>query len=267
MTFAILGCGYTGVRVAGRLLAKGHQVIATTRTPARLAGLAARGALILEVDVETPANLKFIPAGARILYSIPSVTPEVLTALSQPSRIIYLSTTGVYGAKRDVDETTPVAPRTPREQLRVDAERAICAGEWSSLVLRPAAIYGPGRGIHVSMARGDFRLVGDGSNFVSRIHVRDLAAHAEAALMSDVTGAYPVADEEPCESREIAQFCASLLGLPMPSMVHAADVHDTRRADRRVDGRAIRNLLGITLRYPSYRVGVPASNDVTTEYS
>jgi nucleoside-diphosphate-sugar epimerase len=117
------------------------------------------------------------------------------------------------------------------------------------------------------MARGDFRLVGDGSNFVSRIHVDDLAAHAEAALMSDVTGAYPVADEEPCQSREIAQFCAGLLGLPMPSTVDTEDVHDTRRADRRVDGRAIRKLLGITLSYPSYRVGVPASNDVTTEYS
>ena len=32
----------------------------------------------------------------------------------------------------------------------------------SSIVLRPAAIYGPGRGVHVSIAEGRYRLVGDG---------------------------------------------------------------------------------------------------------
>jgi nucleoside-diphosphate-sugar epimerase len=168
--------------------------------------------------------------------------------------MVYLSTTGVYGGVRDVDENTPAA-----EHPRMEAERAVAAGPWSALILRPAAIYGPGRGIQVSMARGEFRLVGDGSNFVSRIHVDDLALHCEAALLSDLTGAYPVADEEPCESREIAGFCARLLGVPMPLSVSAAEVHDTRRADRRVDGSAIRKLLGITLRYPSYQVGIPAS--------
>jgi hypothetical protein len=30
-------------------------------------------------------------------------------------------------------------------------------------------------------------------------------------------------------------------------------------ANRRVDGSAIRKLLGVTLRYPSYRTGIPAS--------
>jgi nucleoside-diphosphate-sugar epimerase len=190
-----------------------------------------------------------------VLYSIPLLIPEVLDSLAgRAARMVYLSTTGVYGTVRDVDENTPIG-----EHARVEAERAVTAGPWPALILRPAAIYGPGRGIQVSMARGEFRLVGDGSNFVSRIHVDDLAAHCEAALLSDVTGAYPVADEEPCRSCEIAGFCATLLGLPMPVSVAAEDVHDTRRADRRVDGGAIRKLLGITLQYPSYRVGIPAS--------
>jgi nucleoside-diphosphate-sugar epimerase len=190
-----------------------------------------------------------------VLYSIPSLIPEVLEALAgRAARMVYLSTTGVYGGARDVDENTPIG-----EHARVEAERAIASGPWPALILRPAAIYGPGRGIQVSMARGEFRLVGDGSNFVSRIHVDDLAAHCEAALVSDLTGAYPVADEEPCASREIAGFCATLLGLPMPLSVSAEEVHETRRADRRVDGSAIRKLLGITLLYPSYKVGIPAS--------
>jgi nucleoside-diphosphate-sugar epimerase len=85
--------------------------------------------------------------------------------------------------------------------------------------------------------------------------VDDLAAHVEAGLLSDITGAYPVADDEPCTSREIAEFCAKLLDLPMPP-----EQAKTFSTSRRVDGSAIRRALGITLRYPSYRVGVPASS-------
>ena len=86
---------------------------------------------------------------------------------------------------------------------------------------------------------------------VSRIHVDDLATHVEAALLSDFTGAYPVADEEPCTPRELAAFCSRILG----------KLVDPRaaRSNRRVDGSAIRRVLGVTLQYPSYRVGIPAS--------
>ncbi|HUS04975.1 MAG TPA: NAD-dependent epimerase/dehydratase family protein [Bryobacteraceae bacterium] len=269
MAFVILGCGYTGVRVAERLLRRGEKVIATTRSPGRLSQLAAAGAEVIEWDAARSSGLEFIPEGAAILYSIPLVetpsgpqdrTPEILAKLPfPPRRLVYLSTTGVYGAARDIDEFTPAAPRSAREHLRTEAERAVLGGPWTSLVLRPAAIYGPGRGIHVSLARGDFRLLGDGQNFVSRIHVEDLAEQAVAALLSELTGAYPVADEEPCTSFEIARFCAELLGLPMPPVAEAAELHHTRGSNRRVDGSAIRKLLRITLRYPSYRVGIPAS--------
>jgi hypothetical protein len=65
-----------------------------------------------------------------------------------------------------------------------------------------------------------------------------------------------VADEDPCRSREIAEFCANLLGVELPKGPVA-----TPRVfgDRKVDGSAIRRLLGIKLLYPSYRVGIPAS--------
>lgn len=173
--------------------------------------------------------------------------------------MLYLSTTGIYGAQRDVDENTSPAPLTEREKLRIEAEAAVRCGPWTSLVLRPAAIYGPSRGVHVAMREGRFQLVGDGGNFVSRIHVDDLAAHVEAALLSDLTGAWPVADELPSTSREIAEFCSRLLDLPMPESLPREAAHETRRADRRVDGRAIRARLGIGLRYPTYREGIPAS--------
>jgi nucleoside-diphosphate-sugar epimerase len=228
----ILGCGYTGERVARRFLARGASVTATNSKTERFE--VAPGALVLH---SVP------PAGSRGLMD------ELGNA---PARVVYLSTTGVYGAARFVDESTAAAPETEQHRLRLDEERRVAAGPWSSLILRPASIYGPGRGVHESLKRGTCRV---DENFVSRIHVDDLAAHVEAGLLSGVTGAYPVADEEACTSREIAEFCARLLNLPLP--LHAqAKAYAT---SRRVDGSAIRRALGITLRYPSYRVGIPAS--------
>lgn len=269
----ILGCGYTGRRVARRLLDRGVRVLATTRHPEKLEEIAARGAVILRLDVLEERTLRrlrqAVEEPVRVLHSIPVVdgpqgpldpTPALLEALSgRIRRLVYLSTTGVYGAAPFADETTPVAPLGERERLRVAAEAAVLGGGWPALVLRPAAIYGPGRGVHESIRLGRYRLAGDGANFVSRIHVDDLAAICEAALASEITGAYPVADEEPCSSRQMAEFCAGLLGLPVPEPTDPATLHRTRQVDRRVDGRAILRLLGLTLRYPSYRTGVPAA--------
>jgi nucleoside-diphosphate-sugar epimerase len=203
-------------------------------------------------------DLSFVPPGARVLYSIPPLEPdpiaEVIAELgSRIRRLVYLSTTGVYGRTRDVDENTPAAPVTVHDHARVAAESAVMQSSCSSMVLRPAAIYGRDRGVHISVREGRFRLAGDGANFTSRIHVQDLAAIADAALFSDATGAWPVADDYPCTSREIAPYCAELAGVPLPPPAHASELHHSRRANRRVDGRAIRALLRVDLEYPTYR--------------
>ena len=266
----ILGCGFTGRRVAARLVAAGYRVWATTRHPEalKIAGVEA-----LRLDLDDAESLRTlgaaVPPGARVLHSIPllqtaagdwfDATPRLLDALGgKPARLVYLSTTGVYGAQEQVDETTRPAPRGARERLRVAAEDAVLAEACSTLVLRPAAIYGPRRGVHESLRRGVFRRPGDGSRFVSRIHVDDLAAITTAALLSDERGGWPVADEEPCTSNAICQFVADLTGLPMPESAAADRLSETLRNNRRVDGRAICARLGVTLRYASYRTGIPA---------
>ena len=255
--FLILGAGFTGSRVAERLQRSGFPVISTHRT---------------SFDASNSDYSKLIPLiepGTVVLHSIPTlrtesglreITPELTAALrlNPPVRIVYLSTTGVYGAQSTVDENTGVAPRTERERLRVEAENAVRDGPWSSMILRPAAIYGPGRGIHASMRAGTFQLSENPSNYVSRIHVDDLAAQAYAALLSDQQGSYPVADEEPCTSLEAAEFCATLLGIRLPDATSSAVLGETRRADRRVDGSAIRKILNVPLIYPTYKLGFPA---------
>lgn len=108
------------------------------------------------------------------------------------------------------------------------------------------------------MREGRFRLPRDESRLVSRIHVDDLAAIVARALQQHVEGAYPVADECPATSGEVARHCASLLDLPLPAVVSDDCLSETRRADRRVDGSAILRLLGMRLRYPSFREGITA---------
>lgn len=272
-SLVILGCGYT----ARRLPRFDGRVLAFSRTPA---GLAELGFEPVAWDAGAPDAserlAKQVPEGATVLYSVPTLrtgeggldepAPRLLPALAgRARRVVYLSTTGVYGPAHDVDETTPVNPQTERQRLRVAAEQAVFAGPWESLVLRPAAIYGPGRGAHVAMAEGRYKLAGDGSGFISRVHVEDLAAIVSAALASELTGAYPVADDRPCSQREMAEFVCELTGLPMPPTVPVEQADETRRGDRRVDGGAIRRLLGVALRYPSYREGVPAAIRAETE--
>jgi nucleoside-diphosphate-sugar epimerase len=248
----VLGCGFTGERVARRFLARGARVTVTARHPERLADLGAEAVLLEQLRV-TP--------GALVLHSLPPDGSQgVLEMLGDaPARVVYLSTTGVYGNQRFVNEWTPAAPETESHHSRIAEERRVAAGPWSSLILRPAAIYGPGRGVHEALRRGTCKL---GGNFISRIHVDDLAAHVEAGLLSAITGVYPVADEEPCTSTEIAEFCSRLLGIPLPGTGSAGG--PSQNADRQVDGSAIRRALGIQLAYPSYRVGIPASIQTNT---
>ena len=111
----------------------------------------------------------------------------------------------------------------------------------------------------MSLREGKHRYWGDGSNYISRIHVDDLAALTEAALLSDLTGAYPVADDEPARAIDITRFCAELLSVPVPPPESGLPGEDTRRSNRRVDGRAIRRALGVELVFPSYRLGIPAA--------
>ncbi len=270
----ILGCGYTGIRVARWLASLDVSVVATKRElDASALHEAESGIEMHRFDALNLEDLHSLPTLVEsceaVVFSIPTLRlrgalverlPDVIRSIPDRGiRCIYLSTTGVYGKQHHVDELTPPAPGSPREWLRVEAENSILSGFQSSLVLRPAAIYGPGRGVHVSMREGRYRLTGDGSNYISRIHVDDLAAHVVAALRSSLSGAWPVADESPSTQRDMAAFCASLLGLPMPLQAEPDSVSETLRANRRVDGDAIRRLLAITLRYPSFREGVPAS--------
>ena len=264
----IIGCGFTARRAARMLLKDGWDVTATSRSPENLGWLEALGARLERFDASRDRRIQAVAEGAHVLLSVPTLrlegqlvepTPDLLAALrGVPRHLTYLSTTGVYGPVRDVNEHTPVSPETERQRLRAAAEDAAQSHACAALVLRPAAIYGPGRGVHQAMREGRFQLAANSTRLVSRIHVDDLAAIVVRAVQQGAEGAYPVADECPAASAEVARYCSELLDLRLPEVVPEASLSETRRTDRRVDGSAIRRVVGIRLRYRSYREGIPA---------
>lgn len=265
----ILGAGFTGRRVAALLADRGWQVKATTRSPQNLADLRNRGVDVLRFDADRDPLAEIPADGASVLLSIPTLrnegaldepTPRLLASLSGcPEHLTYLSTTGIYGRIREVNETTAPAPKTERQRLRLRAERAVLAQQCPALILRVAAIYGPGRGVHDAMRAGRFQLSDAQPRYVSRIHVDDLAQIIARAVERDLVGTYPVADELPAPSGEVARFCSEHLGLKMPERVPDRALTETRHSDRKVDGRAVLRVLRLRLRYPTYREGIPAS--------
>ena len=274
----LLGCGYTAERVARLRLARGGRVLATTRDPARLAPLAAAGAEVLALDARDPgaaarlrAAVAALPAGVAVLSSLPPVDDDrapggladpvapLLAAIrgagaGQVARVVVLSSTSVYGASVDVDETTPAAPRTGSDRARLAAEAAALGGPWSGLAIRPAAIYGPWRGLHASLRAGRAPPL-DPDRPGSRIHADDLAALCDAALDAGLAGAYPAADELPATPREVAALCAAL-GIAVPPLTGGGA---GPFGSRRVDGRALCAALGVRLRHPTFREGIPAA--------
>jgi nucleoside-diphosphate-sugar epimerase len=262
----ILGCGYVGTRVARRLLARGEQVHATSRDPATLAPVAVRGGVTHWLDTSDARSVDALRRtaaelgpGLRVLVSLPapataSEVRRMFRALAaHPARLVLLSTTSVYGAQLQVDERTAPAPGDEAGRARFEMERIAAAGPWTTLVLRCAAIYGPRRGIHVALRDGRLGRVRDLDRIVSRVHVEDLASIAVAALRSDADGAWPVADDEPATTREVAAFC-ELLGLPALPAGTAPRCGGI--PGRHVNGRAVRRLLSVNFQYPSYREGI-----------
>lgn len=256
----ILGLGFTGQRVARRLLPRGERVFAAVRGVERFSALEGAGLLLAEMDLDRVSIFPHLPRRADLIHCIPPLDdPEnlALRALIEelnPRRVVYISSTSVYGGHVEVDEETPVHPNDERGRRRVAEERWIASGPWSSLILRSAAIYGPGRGVHAALREGRIPR-GAGSGVISRIHVEDLAALIEAGVCSTLEGAWPVADEMPCSSAEIAAWCAKSMGLDGEPRIAAP----FPIVGREVNGRMIRELLRVSLRYPSWETGVPAS--------
>ncbi len=183
----------------------------------------------------------------------------------------YLSTTGVYGDHQGawVDETASLTPATKRGRARVATE-----GEWTALhqqhglplhTFRLPGIYGPRRGPFAKVKNGTARrIIKDGQVF-SRIHVEDIAQALLASMKAPNPGAiYNICDDDPAPPQDVIGYAAKLLGAPMPPAIpfEEADLTPMARSfyaeSKRVDNTRMKEELGVSLRYPTYRAGLDA---------
>jgi nucleoside-diphosphate-sugar epimerase len=273
MGWTILGCGYTGERLAAALLARGERVIATSRSPERAAELSRLGVDGRVVDPRDAVALAAVlEPGDLVVDSVPvdprgPHTPALVEAAARvrPARMVYLSSTGVYGVPGWIDEDTPARPTRDDGRARLAEEGPLRASGLSVVVLRIAAIYGPGRGLAERLRAGTYRVIGDGATYVSRIHVDDLVAVILAAATHPAPprDVYVVADDAPATVREHADGVAAALGLPPPPSIAAESAPpiavEMQTADRRIRNARMKAELGVVLRYPSWRDGVGAS--------
>lgn len=169
----------------------------------------------------------------------------------------------MYGEHRGVvDDATPV-PTAPPPNER--AARILTAEEAyrqrGATILRCPGIYGRDRGLHVRVLKGEHRIPGDGTRFLSRIHVEDLAqlVLASAAAPGQRPDTYVVGDLEPAPHVEVVRFIADVYGVPLPPFVPLESVHESLRADRRIDAARALTTFGVALRYPTYREGMAPS--------
>ncbi|AKT39299.1 NAD-dependent epimerase/dehydratase family protein [Chondromyces crocatus] len=258
----VFGCGFTGTAAAAMRRAEGGRVIATTRDEARAAALARAGIeahVIPALGVEAAAKL--VPEGAEVLVAFPpdpAADAAVAAALEGARAVVYVSSTAVYGgATGKVDELVPVDRGDARAAARLDAEAHY--QRRGAVILRAAGIYGPGRGLHRRLMRGEHRLVEGGHKVVSRIHVEDLARLALASLEQGLRGdVFVVGDDAPVPQVDVVRWLCQRLGLPLPVEVEAGAVHETLRHDRAVQNARIKSALGLSLQYPSYREGFEA---------
>jgi nucleoside-diphosphate-sugar epimerase len=290
----IIGCGYTGGALAGRLRAAGVPVTGTSASGgAPVTGTSAGGAPAGDLSLgrldllEERGDLELPEAaGAVVYYMVSTLTrrydPErrphmrplerCLAALArQPvAGLVYLSSTSVYGDQqgRWVDEQTPVAPLSPWGRMRVELERRVwdfgAERDLPACVVRLPEIYGPGRGPLERLRRG--YVMRYPQRYSNRIHVDDLARVLDRLGRALDQPLLLVADGAPATTREVYQYAAKLLGLgSVPEAAPGAADPGTdanRRGllseSKRCRADRLLSWLGAPLRYPSYREGLAA---------
>ncbi len=259
MRLLILGGGFTGTAVARQALARGIAVTATTRNEERAAALRAVGVTPLLLERLSPERLEpELDANTHVLVCFPpdgSTDAALAPHLSRAVHLVYVSSTGVYGdATGEVDERTSTRPSSPRASARLNAE-----APWrdaGAVVLRAPGIYGPGRGLHLRLARRTLRLAASADNVISRIHVEDLALALLGLVSSGAPDSlYVIGDEQPAPHIEVVTWLSNVLGLALPEVQAGDSGDESLKSDRSVNAAKLRRALGTSLLFPNYREG------------
>jgi nucleoside-diphosphate-sugar epimerase len=229
--------GFLGSRVGYGLLRAGVRVRAMVRRPADYPELAAAGMEVVPGDVTDAAAVQAAVSGVQLVVHCAAVPgPDHATSLrvngegtrnvveaalaAGCERFLHVSTVAVYDQTGQdvVGEDFPLKTKgNPYEEGKVAAEQAVRDGMARGLqavIIRPPAILGAHptstwcTKIAQAVQAGRWRLVGDGSNTFSYVHVENLVAAMLTALVSEaaVGQVYNIIDGHTTWGAYVEQF-------------------------------------------------------------
>jgi nucleoside-diphosphate-sugar epimerase len=276
------GFGYCSEFLAHDLRQANWIINGTTRDIEKKALMQEQGIRAYLFDYRKPLNdpSLFLSGITHLLISTPPdddgdptfiMHAEDIAAIPTLKWIGYLSSTAVYGDRAGgwVDEASELRPNNKRGSRRVRAEE-----QWLSLyhrfglpvhIFRLAGIYGPGRSSLDSVRAGIARRIDKKGHAFSRVHVEDIVEVLKASMKQPRPGAiYNVADDNAAPSHELITYACKSLNIDAPPMIpyEEADLVPMARSfykdNKRVRNQLIKDELGVTLKYPDYRLGLQA---------
>jgi len=254
--FVAGGTGVLGRRLVPQLVARGHQVTATTTSPARLGLLEQLGAEAVVMD-----GLDAVSVGEAVARAQPDAIVHQMTGISMAHAgkpdlkhfdrwavpTIRLRTEGtdhLLAAAEAADVAHFVAqgyanwngireggwvkteddPLDPEERTAahavMEAIRHVedAVGKAGGAVLRYGALYGPGAtDDQVELVRKrQYPLVGDGNGYSSWIHLDDAASATVLAVEQQAKGVFDIVDDEPAPANEWLPYLAACAGAKPP---------------------------------------------------
>jgi nucleoside-diphosphate-sugar epimerase len=252
--FVAGGSGVLGQRLVPQLVARGHQVVASTTSPAKVGTLALLGAQGVVMD-----GLDAAAVGSAVASARPDVLVNEMTALSPAhagklnprkaerffaltNRLRSEGTDHLLAAARThgchvVAQSAAIVDcareggwvKTEEDPLQAPTgtaaidhlERAtVQAG---GAVLRYGGLYGAGANDdQITMVRRRmFPLVGAGTGCMSWVHVDDAAAATVLAVEKRSRGVFNIVDDEPAPACDWLPFLARCAGAKPPRRVPA----------------------------------------------
>jgi nucleoside-diphosphate-sugar epimerase len=289
MSLRIGVIGATGVygrHLVPRLSAAGHRVRALVRKPEAAVTAIACGAEVAAADIFDAASLRTGLTGCDIAINLATSLPgpasnggdyaandrlrregvPILIRACREAGVPRLlqqsiAMTHAGGGDAWADETTfhPVDPDSIAGAAILavrDMEAAVTQSDLDWLILRGALFYGPGTGFDADwFARaqaGKLRLPAEGENYLTLVHIADMAAATVAAIDRwPSREALIVADDHPARWRDILTYVCAVSGSAPPQPGGRSLMPSFRVTNRRA-----RALLDWAPMYVDYKAGL-----------
>jgi 2-alkyl-3-oxoalkanoate reductase len=250
--------GALGRHLVPGLVAAGHEVTATTRTPGKVAQLREAGAEPVVVDgLDREAVVAAVRAAGpevivhqmtaladmRSLRKVDQAfaatnelrtrgTDNLLAAaaragtrrvVAQGHNFVYERSGGPVKTEDDPLDSRPIpsAARTVAAVMHVDRAVPLAAPE--GIVLRYGTFYGPGASDPLldTVRRRQLPVIGGGTGIWSFIEIADAAAATLAAVEDGAPGVYNVVDSDPAPVAEWLPYLAEIAGAKPPPRMPA----------------------------------------------